>query len=100
MNLFDNSYINIFLSILIIIYSSTNKSYNKLYDNSIFKLLLLSFISIIYKKNVQLAFSLTIAFLIIHKYNIKYNTDENINNVDHFTQLEYFTQEYQIKNKL
>ena len=100
MNLFKNSYINTLLSIVIIIYASTLKSYNKIYNNCIFKFLLLLFILILSKKDIQLSFSIIIAYLIIYKNIIRNNVDENMDNIDHYMQLEYFTQEYTIDNIL
>ena len=102
MNFTNNKYITTFLSLLLIIFLICLKNNLNIdvYNNIIFKILYLILISIIIEKDYRLGLFLSIIYVILDQISTYNNLHNDLNELEHYKQLEHYTQDFIIENNI
>ena len=102
MNFTNNKYITTILSLFLIIFiGSLNKNTNiDIYNNILFKILLLLLIYNVIDKDYSLGILISICFIILDQISLCNCLHNDINKLDHSTQLEHYTQDFIIHNNI
>lgn len=96
---FDNLMLNSYFSTIVIIFLTVYASFaspklpnyvKKLFDNSIFKIIIISFIGYRANKDPQLSLIIAIAFIVTLNFLSEKETKESFQNIETFQQLEHF----------
>ena len=91
-----NPYFATILTIILTVYAALASPklpnfLKKLFDNTIFKIIIISFIAYRANKNPQLSILIAICFVITLNYLAEKETKETFEQIERFNQLEYFS---------
>ena len=102
MNFTNNKYITTSLSLLLIICLGCVKNNINInvYNHIIFKILYLLLIFIIIEKDYRLGLFISISYLVMDQISTYNSIRNDMIELDHFKQLEHYTQDYIIENNI
>ena len=101
LNPYFSTIITIILSVYAVLASPKLPSYfKKLFDNSIFKILIISFIGYRANKNPQLSLLVAICFVVTLNFLSEQENKEAFSQIETFNQLEYFSNKLDMDNDI
>jgi hypothetical protein len=109
MNNFDqlmlNPYFSTIITIILSVYAALASPklpsyFKKLFDNSIFKILIISFIGYRANKNPQLSLLVAICFVVTLNFLSEQENKEAFSQIETFNQLEYFSNKLDMDNDI
>jgi hypothetical protein len=102
MNFTNNKYITTSLSLLLIIFVCCLKNNIdiNIYNNIVFRLLYLLLIFVIIEKDYRLGLFIAISYIVIDKISTYNNLRNDLAELEHYKQLEHYTQDYIIENNI
>ena len=98
MDILDNVYVSTILTIFLIVYGGLARQnvpykFLQLFDNELFRILVITLIAYKANHNPQLSVLLAIGFVISLNFLSEISMQESFKQLEHFVQLEHFNQE-------